>query len=108
MMMLEQEVKTIKLPKEQRVRKGTIFCDADRFKNVVRIDKDFFQVNSQRSRFIFHYVRRLMVTNADGRKTYYWDCSDCPGMKYFSKCWHVEEARKVYDRDPNFAKEIKA
>lgn len=82
--------------------KKTQFPDTERWRNCIRISKNTFQVNSQRSEYIFHYVNRELAVNADGTPVFYWECQDCPGYRYYGHCWHIDEAEKVFNRDPDF------
>lgn len=87
--------------KVKKLPKGKLFGEEDYFRHIRRLSKDRFEADSSRSVNMFHYIERKEVSNADGRITAYWDC-DCPGMKYFAKCWHSTHARQVYEHDPEF------
>lgn len=95
------------LESEYHTKRKKIFPDSERWRNCIRLSRNVFQVNSQRSELIFHYVRREMAVNADGTPVFYWECQDCPGFKYYGHCWHIEESEKVFNRDPLYEKEIK-
>lgn len=97
--MIQTELKHKDKPK--KLPKGKLFGPEDYFRHVRRMTVTRFEADSSRSTNMFHYVERKEVINADGRFTAYWEC-DCPGMQYFAKCWHSTEARKVYERDPEF------
>ena len=95
------------LESEYKIKTKKRIPDSDRWKNVIRLSKNVFQVNSQRSELIFHYVKREMAVNADGTPVFYFECSDCPGFTYYGHCWHVTESEKVFNKDPDFKHEVK-
>jgi len=95
------------LESEYRIKTKKRFTDSERWRNVIRVSKNVFQVNSQRSEYIFHYVNREMAVNADGTPVFYFECHDCPGFQYYGHCWHCEESEKVFNRDPDYKHEVK-